>query len=237
VIFASRAPAAEQFDTPRVRPLNNFETDDGRSSLLEREYHPEWGILTWGRHSVRTVRLAAVATAIGAVIGSAIVFSTRPSEDFRSLVPKAIATRSSETSDRSQQVPKPLPSSLPSVSNIDAARAPFTATASLSSDHSNVHAIGEDKLHSNPTSDETTSHETVRPQGVNRTPDQSSPPIAKEAARRPKLPREPQQTIATRRELMVRPRHQEVRIRRDDVSAFFRPWWYAYPKDWQRIGG
>ena len=168
----------------------------------------------------------------------AIVFSTRrPSEDSQIFVPEA-TTQFSETSDRSQQVPKRHPSSLPSVSNTDAARAPLTAAAALSSDHSTVQAIsGGDKLHSNPTSDETTSHETVRPQGVNRTPDQSSPPIAKEAARRPKLPREPQQTIATRRELMVRPRHQEVRIRRDDVSAFFRPWWYAYPKDWQRIGG
>ena len=97
---------AEQFNLLRVRPLVR-PTRSGRSDLLDRDYHPEWGILALGESSVRTLRLLAVATAIGAVIGGGIVFSmTRPLEDARLPVPGAINTRSTETSDRFQQPPE-----------------------------------------------------------------------------------------------------------------------------------
>jgi hypothetical protein len=189
---------------------------------------------------LRTMRLVAAATAIGAVIGCGIVFSLgRPLEDARSLLPEAINTLSPETSDRLQQPPAGQPAPLPSVSNTELARAPLTATAPLKSNHSTLQTNSEeDKLRSNPTSDATTSQETARPEGASQKANQSSLPIAtEEPNRRPKLQREAKRNIATRRDLTARRAEQEVSSRGDDVSAFFRPWWYAYPPDWRRTGG
>jgi hypothetical protein len=207
---------------------NQFDRRSGRSDLLDREYHPEWGILALGGSSVRTLRLLAVTTAIGAAIGSGIVFSmSRPLEDARSLVHEAINTRSTETSDRFQQPPEYQPAPLPSVSNTAPAQAPLTATAPLNSDRSTLQANSEaDKLHSNPISDTAATHETARPEGAHH-----------EAHRRPKLQREAKRNIARQRELAPRPREQETQSHGNDLSAFFQPWWYAYPRDWRRTRG
>jgi hypothetical protein len=183
---------------------------------------------------VRTLRLLAVATAIGAVIGGGIVFSmSRPLEDARSLAPGAINTRSSQTS----QPPKHQPAPLPLVSNKEPAQAPLPLPAPLSSDP--LQANSEvDKLHSNPISDTVASHETASAEGARHEAHQSSLPIAtEEPARRPKLQREAKRNIAKQRELTPRPRQQETQSRGNDLSAFFQPWWYAYPRDWRRTGG
>jgi hypothetical protein len=209
--------------------------------MFDRDYHPEWGILALGESSVRTLRLLAVATAIGAVIGSGIVFSmSRPleEEDARSPVPGAINTRSTEASDRFQQPPEHQPAPLPSASNIEPTEAPLTATPPpLNSDRSTLQANSEvDKLHSNPISDTAASHETASPEGARHEAHQSSLPIAtEEPARRPKLQREAKRNIAKQRELTPRPREQETQSRGNDLSAFFQPWWY--PRDWRRTQG
>jgi hypothetical protein len=184
------------------------------------------------------MRLVAVATAIGAVKWNCFSLS-RPLEDAPSLLPEAINTLSPETSDRLQQPPAGQPAPLPSVSNTELARAPLTATAPLKSNHSTLQTNSEeDKLRSNPTSDATTSQETARPEGASQKANQSSLPIAtEEPNRRPKLQREAKRNIATRRDLTARRAEQDVSNRGDDVSAFFRPWWYAYPPDWRRTGG
>jgi hypothetical protein len=214
----------EQFNLLRVRPLVR-PTRSGRSDLLDRDYHPEWGILALGESSMRTLRLLAVATAIGAVIGGGMVFSmSRPleEEDARSPVPGAINTRSTETSDRFQQPPEHQPAPLPSVSNIEPAQAPLTATVPLNSDRSTLQANSEvDKLHSNPISDTAASHETASPEGARHEAHQSSLPIAtEESARRPKLRREAKRNIAKQRELTPRPREQETQSRGNDLSSF-----------------
>jgi hypothetical protein len=229
----------EQFNLLRVRPLVR-PTRSGRSDLLDRDYHPEWGILALGESLVRTLRLLAVATAIGAVVGGGIVFSiTRPLEDARLPVPGAINTRSTETSDRFQVPPEHQPAPLPSVSNMEPAQAPLTATVPLNPDHSTLQANSEvDKLHSNPISDTAASHETASLEGARHEAHQSSLPIAtEEPARRPKLRREAKRNIAKQRELTPRPREQETQSRGNDLSAFFQPWWYTYPRDWRRTRG
>jgi hypothetical protein len=212
----------EQFNLLRVRPLVR-PTRSGRSDLLDRDYHPEWGILALGESSVRTLRLLAVATAIGAVVGGGIVFSmTRPLEDARLPVPGAINTRSTETSDRFQVPPEHQPAPLPSVSNMEPAQAPLTATVPLNPDRSTLQANSEvDKLHSNPISDTAASHETASLEGARHEAHQSSLPIAtEEPARRPKLRREAKRNIAKQRELTPRPREQETQSRGNDLSSF-----------------
>jgi hypothetical protein len=156
-------------------------------------------------------------------------------EDARSLVPGATNIRSTETSDRFQQPPQQR-APLPSVSNIQSGQAPPTAPA-LNSDRLTLQANSEvDKRYSNPIADTPASHETAGPEGARQEAHQSSLPIATdEPARGPKLAREAKRNIAKQPELTPRPR--ETQSRGNDLSAFFQPWWYAYPRDWRRTGG
>jgi hypothetical protein len=228
--------------------------------VLDREFHPEWGYLTAGQSFVRTLRAVLIATAVGAAAGGGFVLwiagggaENSESVAARTLLPPApeanvIAEPAGMTTtvppwrenQREVLLPAPVQSTpktvqtkgegaiagakgSPSNANLPASQgdglaATYETPRQIGNLNPGKHAAGGSK-----------SREANR--GPSRLADHTDPI---QTINQPTAEREPIRNKPRSGGEMTTKRSDRGEVRSDDISSFFRPWWYADPESDRR---
>ena len=251
---ALRAGTVDCLDAPRwIRDLRSDAEQwaansslqsrrSGRFDELERQFHPEWGLLAPRRSFLGTFRVVLIASAIGALSGCGTVLWVKggapdatESVAARTLVPPEVEARTNPSEatfgglPRQQQAfERNTPQT--SFASREGATAGPDADANLPARQPNAVRVETvvPPAHAPSVGDVESGTVGSRSQAPNIT---SPPPTVH--AKSPQMTGHP----ASERELVrkkVKPEVVERRsnqrdARNSDVSVFFRPWWYADP--------
>jgi hypothetical protein len=226
--------------------------------VLDRELHPEWGYLASGRSFVRTLRVVLIATAVGAVAGGGCVLwvSGGGAEDSRSVAARTLLPSEADVTAK--------PAGMTSTTGLPWTEQPggVLPPAPAQSSPKTVQTKGEGGIAGAEQSSNTNlppsqgdglaeTYEAPRQignlnpgqhgdagsksregnRGLSRLADHTHPV---QTISQPTAEREPIRNKPRSGREMTTKRSDRREARSDDVSSFFRPWWYAYPESDRR---
>ena len=217
--------------------------------MRERGIHPEWGYLASTRTLVRTLRSLLIAVAVGAVAGSGIALwlvGRAPDDSIaaRTLVPSEPKVTDQSSEVTFAKVPSPAPP------QAKAETADMSAQRERASpDSSKINAnpsllqrhIGSAEDHET-TPSRNVNVATPRAEGAQRSEtnrnsphrvNHTNPALAASAST---AERKAVRSNPSTREFMARGSNPKDE-RNTNLSAFFRPWWYAEPRERRRNPG